>query len=250
MKIKKFFIVTHFLLFLIFSLATVKTGIFYWSLLAANLVLFFVSYKIISLRLHKDFLRYLVLPILFINSCFLYSSLLINRFLVFVFLLSSVLLLFYYYRSAVKYYFIESDRKKNLPFWSNLFGFLTVFFAGSFIYGLPYFIKINSWFMVLALSLVLFVSFFQNVSVEKSSLKNNLFFSTLFLFSVVPLLWSLLFLPFNYNVSALIVSLLYYSSLTLSVAYCKKDLTLKKIRYNLIFVFIMLLLVSLSAKWK
>ncbi len=250
MKIKKFFVITHFFLLLFFILAVFKPTFFYWSLLPVNLILFFISYRIISLRLDKSFIKYLILPILFINASFFYGSLLAGKFLFILFLLLAVFLLFFSYRSAVKYYFIESDRKKNLPLWSNLFGFLTVFLSSSFVYSLPYFMKIESWLLVLILSIIVFISFFQNIAVEKMPIKIDLFFSFLFLFSMVPLLWALLLMPFNYNILGLLASLFYYSALNFVVFYLKKDLTVKKVRYNLLFTFLLLLIILLGARWK
>lgn len=250
MKIKKLFIICHSLIFLLFSAAIIKPALFYWVLLFFNIILIFLSYRIIALRSDKNFLRYLILPIFFINSCFFYSSLLISKFFIFLILFSAILLLYYYYKSALKYYFIESDRKKNLPFWSNLFGFLTVFFGSSFIYGLPYFIKINNLILIILLLIILFLSFFQNILIERYPRRANLFFSFLFLFSLAPLLWSIFFLPFNYNVSGLIVSLAYYSALSFLIFYFKKELTIKKIKYNLLFVAFILLVTLISVKWR
>ncbi|PKM91709.1 hypothetical protein CVU82_00685 [Candidatus Falkowbacteria bacterium HGW-Falkowbacteria-1] len=250
MKIKRLFIVCHLLIFLLFSVAVVKPTFFYWVLLSSNLILVFISYRIIALRSDKSFLRYLILPVFFINSCFFYSSLLVSKLFIFLILFSAVLLLYYYYKSALKYYFIESDRKKNLPFWSNLFGFLTVFLGSSFIYGLSYFIKINNLILTLLLLVILFLSFFQNIFIERYSGRANLFFSFLFLFSLAPLSWSIFLLPFNYNVSGLIISLIYYSALSFVIFYFKKELTVKKIKYNLLFVGFVLLVTLISVKWR
>jgi len=127
---------------------------------------------------------------------------------------------------------------------------LTVFLSSSFVYSLPYFMKIESWLLVLILSIIVFISFFQNIAVEKMPIKIDLFFSFLFLFSMVPLLWALLLMPFNYNILGLLASLFYYSALNFVVFYLKKDLTVKKVRYNLLFTFLLLLIILLGARWK
>ncbi len=250
MRIKKFLLLAHLFLLFFLMIAAFRPSIFYWVLLIANIILFFISYRIVKLKPGSGFLKYLILPILFVNACFFYGSLLASKFLFILILFFSVLLLFYYYRSAIKYCFIESDRRKNLPFWSNLFGFLTVFLSSSFLYGLPYFINISVWLILSILLIVLFVPFFHNLSVEKKTIQTDLFFSFFFLFSIFPLLWALLLMPFNYNVLGLLVSLFYYSSLNFTVFYLNKELTVKKLRYNLIFISLFLLLVLLSAKWK
>jgi hypothetical protein len=250
MRIKKFLLLAHSFLLVFLMAAVFKPSVFYWLLIPVNSILFIISYRIINLKPDRSFLKYLILPILFVDSCFFYGSLLPSRLLFALLLFFSVMLLYYYYRSAVKYCFIESDRRKNLPFWSNLFGFLTVFLASSFIYGLPYFINIHNWLLLLILASVLFVSFFHNLSVEKKIIQTDLFFSFFFLFSVFPLLWSLLLMPFNYNILGLIVSLFYYSGLNFTIFYLNKELTVKKIRYNLIFIGLFLLLILLGAKWK
>lgn len=250
MRIKKFLLLTHFLLLFFLLFAVFVPRSFYWILLVVNFVLIFISYRIIRLKPQKSFLKYLILPIFFINACFFYGSLLASKLLFVLILFFSVLLLFYYYRSFIKYCFTDSSRKENLAFWSNLFGFLTVFLASSFLYGLSYFIKIPIWLSLFSFLIVLLIAFFHNLSLEIKSRQNNLFFSFFFLFSIFPLVWSLFLMPFNYNVLALIISLFYYSSLNFINFYLNKNLGFKKLRYNLIFISLFLFLVLLSAKWK
>lgn len=250
MRIKKILVAIHFLIFLVVFLGIIKSSLFYFSLLFLNLILFFLSYKIIILRGKINFSQYLILPIFFINSVFFYSSLLSSRLLSLGLLLISVLFLFYYYKSSIKYYFAESDKKKNLPLWSNLFAFLTIFFGSAFVYSLPYFIRVDNWLLIICLNLILFLAFFQSMYIEKFPIKTIVFFSVLFLFCLNPLFWSLFLLPFDFNVLAFIISLVYYLSLSFVVFYLKKELSFKKIKYNIGFFIFILLLVFLGISWR
>ncbi|MFA5420557.1 MAG: hypothetical protein WC280_00820 [Patescibacteria group bacterium] len=249
-KIKKISIFVHFLVFLLFFIVILKPSFFYWSIAISNIIIIIFSYSIINLRGRSGFARYLILPIFFINLSFLYSSLLASKAVAIFVLFSATFLLFYYYRSALKYYFIESDKKKNLPVWSNLFGFLTVFIGSAFIYGLPYFLKINYFLLAIFLSVLIFVSLFHNIKIESDSSRKAFMFSLVVLFSLIPISWFIFFLPFNYNVLALILSLFYYNALMFIVLYAEKSLSVKKIKYNIVFSLIFLFLILVSVNWR
>jgi hypothetical protein len=249
-RIKKTSILIHSLVFALFFIVVLEPGFFYWALAINNVLILLFSYLIINLRGRRGFARYLVLPIFFINLSFLYSSLLTSKPLVAFFLFSSTFLLFHYYKSALKYYFIESDKKKNLPIWSSLFGFLTVFLGSAFVYGLPYFLRINYILLAILLFILLFVALFHNIKLEIRSNKKSLLFTTIALFSLAPISWFIFFLPFNYNVLALILSLTYYNALMFITLYVDRNLSNKKIKYNIIFSLIFLALVLAIVNWR
>lgn len=250
MRIKKFFLVSHVSLFFILMLSMLQPSWLYWLLIFININMAIISLKLSKVRSKDIFLKYLLIPIIMLNSVYLYTGLLVSNWLIFAFLSLAVILSYYYYRSAIKYYRIETDKKKNLPMWSSVFSLLSVFFAGAFLYGLPYFTNINTLFLILVLALVIFICSFQNLVVESDSYHLSFLFSVLLLFSIIPVIWSMTLLPFNYNVLSLIVSLLYYIGLNFIIFYLTKNLSIKKIRYNLLFLVVSLILIFVSVNWE
>jgi len=206
-----------------------------------------------SILLDKKRLSFFVLPFLFINFLSFYSSLLINKWLIFGIVL---LAMFFSY-----YYFVEFRLRLNRDFDFNLGNFfvlsdveglLLVFLGASFIYSLPYFLNFKNWMLLIIIVLILFFAIWQNILIvnKQKQKQETLRSSFLFLLVLLPIVGSLFFLPFNFNVLGLILTLCYYTGLSFIRFHLSETLTNKKIKYNLIFIIVLLLTIFLTVRWR
>lgn len=247
---KKIFLF-HLLFFLLIISAFIWSQAFYWILIAFNILFLFYFFKSKKIILEKKDYWFFVLPGLFINSLFFYLSLLVSKFYIILFLIIGLSISFYYFIGLRKRFFRKSSLSSDgFSIWSDVLSFLFLFLSTSFFYGLTYFLNIGNWILFLGIFFVLLVSSWQNIFLVKENIKSTIFFGSLFLFSVLPLAWVLFFLPFNYNILGLLLSLCYYLGLSLIRFYLTKSLTIKKIKYNLIFIISLLTIILLLVKWR
>lgn len=241
----------HLVFFLVLLSGFIWPTLYYWSLLVFNLL--FIVFVLIfnKILLDKKRLIFFVLSWLFINSLSLYSSLLINKWLIALLLFTGL--------SISYYYFVEFRQRLNRDFnfnfgnfsiLSDVKGLLLVFLGSSFIYGLVYFLNVKNWVLLSAILIILFFTIRQNIFIVKKQAGETLLASLLFLTALLPIVGSLFFLPFNYNILGLILSVCYYFGLNFIRFYLSDSLTVKKIKYNLIFIIALLIVIFLTISWR
>lgn len=251
MLIKRKIILFHFLFFLILSSGFLWPNFYYWSFLLFNLLFFIYIYQLKNIIFKKGLFSYLILPWLFINGLVLYLGLLINKFLVISFLFLGIILSFYYFKELKRRLTRVSDfNVGNFSTWTDVLSLFSVFLITSFSYGLVYFLNISNWALIIIITLVLFFSIWQNILIIELNKNKSLFFAILFLLAILPLAWSFFLLPFNYNILGLLLMVCYYFGLTFIKSYLSKDLSNKKIKYNLIFIITLLIIIFLMIKWQ
>ncbi len=251
MSVKKLVALFHLFFLLVSFLAFFEPKLFYWCVLFFNLIFLLFNNRLGRLINYKKNIFYLILPWIFLNSLLFYSSLLVNKFLIIIFLTLGVLLSFYYFVGLKKHLSRRSSHSSgNFFVWTDVLGLLLVFLVSSFIYGLNYFLSVSGLFSNLVIILVLLLSVWQNISVIVRDYRSIIFLSSIFLLGIIPLIIALSFLPFNFNVLGLILSVSYYSALSFLRFYLTKSLTVKKIKFNLLFIFALLLLIFLTVKWR
>ena len=225
----------HCLFFLILLSGFIWSGVYYWSVLAFNIVFFIFILIFNKILLDKKRLSFFILPFIFLNALSFYCSLLINKWLI-VGMISSVMIISYYY-------FVEFRLRLNRDFDFNLGGFLmlsdiegllSVFLGTSFIYGLPYFLNVKNWMLVIMITVILLFSVWQNILIvnKQKKKRETIKSSSLLLLILLPLAGSLFFLPFNFNILGLILTLCYYSGLSFVRFHLSETLTDKKIKYG------------------
>ncbi|HPT08725.1 MAG TPA: hypothetical protein PLE28_03485 [bacterium] len=247
---KKIFLF-HILFFLILLSGFIWPSVYYWSLLVFNLL--FIVFVLIfnKILLDKKRLIFFVLPWLFINSLSLYSSLLINKILIIILLFLGLIISYYYFAEFRQ----RLNRDFNFNFGnfsilSDIEGLSLVFLGSSFIYGLVYFLSVKNWILLLTILTILFFTIRQNIFIIKKQVNETLLASFLFLLALIPIVGALFFLPFNFNILGLILSLCYYGGLNFVRFYLSDSLTNKKIKYNLIFIIASLIIVFLTISWR
>ncbi len=241
----------HCLFFIILASGFIWPHLYYWSILVFNVIFLIFVLMFNKILLDKKRLSFFILPFLFINFLALYSSLLINKWLILGIIISAM---FFSY-----YYFVEFRLRLNRDFDFNLGNFsilsdveglLLVFLSTSFIYGLPYFLSFKNWILMIIIILVLFFTIWQNILIVNKQKQKTLESSFLFLLVLLPIVGSLFFLPFNFNILGLILTLCYYTGLSFIRFYLSETLTNKKIKYNLIFIIVLLLTIFLTVRWR
>jgi hypothetical protein len=251
MSARKIALLFHLLFFLILFLAFFVPGFFYWCLLVFNLLFLFFNNRLRRFINYKNNIFYLVLPWIFINSLFFYVSLLASKFLILIFLILGILVSFYYFSGLKKHLSRGSSLPANNFFiWTDALGLLSVFLFSSFSYGLNYFVNISDLVTNLLIILVLFLAVWQNISIVLEDYKKIFSLSLIFILGILPIIIALSFSPFNFNVLGLVLSIVYYSSLSFIRFYLLKSLTIKKIKFNLLFTATLLLLIFLAVKWR
>lgn len=249
--LKRKIFVFHLLFFLPLLGGFVWPFFYYQSLSLFNLL--FIVFSLILGRslIDKRRLVFFVPPWLLLNSAALYASLLSQFYLAVLILLLAGLLSYYYFLGFRQR--LNRDSNFNLgsfSVWSDILSLLLVFFGSSFIYALVYFLNVNIWLLGLLICLLLFIVFRQNIFIVKKDSSRILSSTLLISLALSPIVWSLFFLPFNYNFLGLILSVIYYGALNLVRFHLGETLTKKKIKYNLIFIIALLLIIFLTVKWR
>ncbi len=251
MSIKRKIFLFHFAFFLILFLGFLFPKFYYWIIFVFNLFYIFLVYKLKSFFIEKRKALYFVLPILFLNSFYLYLGLLVYSFWVNLFLILGIIISYYYFKELRRSLRRSSGfSSSNFFIWTDVLSLLSVFFISSFAYGLTHFLAVSDWFLMLIIVFYLFFSVWQNLLAVNISGKRNLFFTLIFLFAISPIIWSIFLLPFSYSILGLLLSLSYYSGLSFMKFYLQKSLSNKKIKYNLIFIISILIIIFLIIKWK
>lgn len=251
MSLKRKIFLFHCFFYVIFLIGFFVPRAYYWSILAFNLffLLFIFYLRNVNLGLRKYI--YFLLPGLFLNSLFLYLSLLANKVYLVLILSLALPLSYYYFKELRKKLIRDADLSVGSFFgWADSIALLLVFFASAFSYALSYFLNVSNYILILVILLVLFISIWQSLLFIGTKLRSSLLFSFLFLTALLPIVWALFFLPFTYNVLALILSICYFFGLNFVRFHASNTLSIKKIKYNLLFMLMSLLVLLTTIKWR
>lgn len=198
----------------------------------------------------KYYIGEAVLPVCFLSSVSIYSSMIISGF--FVQLLFVIMAVFVYFYLRNSYYFFTkldfcNDRVfKNTHFLGNFFVF---FFAGAAIYGLQSFLNLSVWLLMIFLTLVIFLMVYQMMWFNKIDSKDAFVYVPISTLILLEIGWTLTFLPLNYNALGLSLAICYYVLMGLMVSYLKNILVKRTIKLYLIFGFLSIALIVLSSRW-
>ncbi|MDD5071574.1 MAG: hypothetical protein PHQ42_02440 [Patescibacteria group bacterium] len=255
MKYSRLLVLLVPILVLIFLESVVfRHSLFFVSLLLANLaILAAVLVFVKAGKTEKFFGSYLgaaILPLGFLSSIFVYSSLVVNKFLI-QFLFFSAFGFIYFYLRYIYYYLVRPEfcRTDTIKSISAAGNFFMVFFSASAVYGFQSFLNIPVWLLMACLLVVIFLAVYQIMWANKIKIKTAIAFiliSGVILFEVG---WAMSFLPLRHDITGLILAIYYYILIGLSLAYLAGSLSGKVVKNHLIFGFLGTLLVLLTARW-
>ncbi|MFA4833494.1 MAG: hypothetical protein WC619_01440 [Patescibacteria group bacterium] len=255
MKYSRLLVLIAPVLILIFSeLVIFLPSLFFTSLLLSNLaVLAAILVFIKAGKTKKTFDIYLgtaILPLGFLSSIFVYSSLAVNRFFIQFLFLAAVGFIYFYLRYLYYYLvrpeFCSGDTLKNFSSFGNFF---IIFFSASAIYGLQSFLNLPVWLLMIFMLIITFLAVYQIMWTNKVEIKPA--FAHILVSGVVLLEigWSISFLPLNHNMAGLVLAICYYILISLSLSFLDNNLDRKIIKQYLVFGFIGIFIVLLSARW-
>ncbi|MBU1684290.1 hypothetical protein KKC56_02385, partial [Patescibacteria group bacterium] len=127
--------------------------------------------------------------------------------------------------------------------------FLTFFFTSSVIYGLQSFIHAPIWMLMIIITPIIFLMTYNILWINEINNKENFIFILINYLILAEITWSLSFLPLNYHIIALILSICYYVLVNLLKLYLKNILTYKTIKLYLISGCAGIILILLTAQW-
>lgn len=191
-----------------------------------------------------------ILPLIFLFSISVYISICTNQWLIQGLLVVLLVFQFNYFKSL--YYFwnrpdLYSDEDMKI---TRAYGaFLSVFWLAANIYGLQSLLNFEVWPMLLIFIVLVFALVYANLQSENYHIKTVWPFTTLITLVVSEATWVFVFLPLNYNVSGLVIAIVFYLSRNLVYIYLQGALTPKKIKLYLITSFAGLAILLFTAKW-
>ncbi len=247
MNRKTFIFITPIIIFFLLELIYFKINFFYILLFLINFLLFFSLKKISNKKIKdKEFLSYLILPFFFVNGLILYILLKESVYLIH---LLFVLLIFFVYYYLRQLYLYSQDKTSvkwgNLSFYTS---YLALFFVFSFVFGYRSSLSsIGFLTIVLTIATIMLTYYmFWSYDLNKS---NNFIIILVIGIIMTELAWVFFFLPFNYNIIALILAILFYMITGITRLYLKESLNKKKIKFYFSVGFGSILLILLTAKF-
>jgi hypothetical protein len=247
-------LLTPILIFIFLELVVFNHSLFFVSLLLANLAI--LAAVLVFLKASKAeknlgvYLGVAVLPLGFLSSIFVYSSLVVNKFFIqFLFLAASGFI--YFYLRYIYYYLVRPEfcRADTIKIISAAGNFFMVFFSASAVYGLQSFLNLPVWLLMVCLLFMIFLAVYQIMWANKIKIKTALAFILIIGVILFEVGWSISFLPLKHDINGLVLAVYYYILIGLSFSYLAGSLNRKIVKNYLIFGFLGTLLVLLTARW-
>ncbi len=191
-----------------------------------------------------------ILPLSFLVSISIFISLQSNWIFTQLLFLALAAFLFNYFKSLY-YFWSRPDlyKEEDYTIIRSYGSFLVIFFSAADLYGLQSLLSLNVWPMLLIFVVIVFVIAYLNLNLEGLEKRNVWQFSALITWLILEMAVVFIFLPLNYNISALSVGIVYYSLINVMRLYLQKSLTSRKIKLYLILSYAGLALLLFTARW-
>lgn len=238
------------LAFLGLQTLSIESAWFYYILVFCNLVIFSLYFFARSAKTNRAWFNVLILPLLFLNSSILYSSILSNALLIQLLYFFFLMALFVYLRNLYIYFFkplkYKAQSLENINF---LISFVIVFYSVAGILGLKNFIDLNLWQIIFPIAIVLFFILFQLFWLYQVKFKNNIIFSIILTLTLTEIVLASTFLPHLYSIIGLVIAIIFYASAGLSLLHLSYKLNRVQVKTHLGLSITFLLLIFLSSRW-
>jgi len=227
---------------------------FYWLILLANFSILLSIYTFFRENRRgkswPEFASLAVLPVCFISGTFVYASIISNKFFLQTLFLVIVIFSYSHLRMAYKFFLDQDLLKKN--FFKNQSGLgnlLAFFFSSAAIYGLQSFLNLPIWILMLFLLVITALLVYQALWVNKIELRDALLYVLVSSVVLLEIGWAATFLPLNYNVLGVSLTVCYYVLIRLVLSYLSNVLDGRRLKVYLSFGFLSILLVFLTSRW-
>lgn len=223
----------------------------YVVLLIVLLFFFFIIRQFVVAGGKKEkILPFFILPFIFVTGAVAFSVIIPLKFLVQILLLLNTVFVYFYFR-AIYYYLIRPELYKayflqNLSSYGN---FLAFYFWASSLYGFNVFLKIPIWVLIIFLMLIIIAIMYQILWTYKIDIKRGYFYILLVCLVLVEIAWVASFLTLSYYVLGLLLAQCYYILIGIIRLYLRDRLNNKNLKLYLIYGFLSIFLVLLSARW-
>jgi hypothetical protein len=200
---------------------------------------------------YKNFLYYSILPLCLIISSSVYG-ILVSNFIFRQILILLIAVLNYISLRSLYFYFDKSEMYKAYLM-NNFFsyaGFLIIFFSSSAIFGLVSYMNIEIWPLLFLLTFVVGLVLFQYYLIYEINKKRSFPFILLVCLSLLEISWAVSFLPLNYTVAGLTISVFYYMASGLTKYFLQENLNRSIIKFYLLFGSISIFILLLTSRWQ
>lgn len=252
MKLNRFLpLITPALILALFEFFYFSPKMIYISLVLSNLLIFFSFWHFTrQSTIDKEWWNYATLPSLVTSAVIAYSVFLSSKGIIQLLFIFSVVFLYIYLRHV--YYYLLSPTNYEVFSIENLssyLNFISFFLFASSVYGVQLFLGLPIWPLEIFMLFISGLSFFQMVWVNKIDIKAGMPYILICSLVVLELSWAFSFLPFNFNILGLCLSVCYYVLTGLAKNFLQDKLNEKNVKAYLIFGSISLLLIIITAKW-
>jgi len=251
------FIIRKILLYLnpilfIISLELIRTqGSFWWIFLLVNLLLLTVTLWEFSKRvLNHRLANFLVAPFVFIITVFgflmFFENDLIYRF---VYLIAAVFIYLYLEQTLNYFYFTNKYQPYTLENLSLYINVLSVFFLTSSIFSSLIFLRLSVIISAIIIYLIIFILTHQISWSNKLIWHDYKIFCVIISLIIAEIFFVVSYLPLNFYVNALLVSIVFYVVVSLSRLFLLRSLDKKNVLEHLIVSSVAVVLILLTAQW-
>ena len=152
--------------------------------------------------------------------------------------------LIYYYLYKNKLY--QKQSLRNLSAYGN---FLAFYLIASSVYGLQAFLNIPVWILMISLLIFSGLIFYQVIWSNEINTKDSLFYILIASLMIIELGWAASFLTLRFFVLGLIMAVCYYVIIGMIRFHLLNTLNRKVVKLYLIFGFLSIFIVLLTARW-
>lgn len=245
-----FIFLTPIINILLLELYSIRPKFFYFSLVLVNLIIIYSIKKLSEKKLLElELWNLAILPISFVSSIMLYSTLLTNNISIQILFITTLIFTHYYLKNV---YFRKKEKEGRKDFFENIssYGnFLVLFFTSASAYGLKSFLNTPIWILILMLAIIIALMVYESLWANKISMKRGGIYIFLSCLVLIQIAWSIYFLPLNYNTLGLILAICYYILIGAIKYFLRSNLNRKTVKLYLIFGFLSIILILLTAKW-
>lgn len=233
-----------------FELLTEYHG-WWWLILAVlslqqMITIFFVCKK----KLNKNFLHFLILPILFSFSSWLFSIFITEPLYYHISVVVSGLLLYILIHQYYLYFYIPFRYQPySLETMSLYVSLITVFFLFSVGFGGVVLLQMNVWLISVVSFVVLGLVVYQYFWINKLNVEKNWYFILIISLILAQVFIAVSYLPTGYYVNGFVLAVAFYLMIGFSKGYLMESLTRQKIWTYLLVGGLSLLAVLISARW-
>jgi len=228
---------------------------FYLPLGLMNLAIVFSIYLLArEKRLDWTWINFSFLPLIFVNSlvlaCGLIPQITFWNKLLLQAIFCSAIYFFLFYARNLWLFFNFPERPNNLNNFSLGLAIVTAFFCSSSIFGLQLFLNLPYLVLTIIISVLLVILIFCNLWIAGLASRELWSLLLVLFFIFIQIIWTLYFLPFDYNAIAFIMTLVFYLSLNLVRLNLRQTLNRYNLKPLLIYAVAVFVIILATVRWR